>query len=155
MEQFSLEKYLANPSRKVVTRCGYSVRILCTDKKSSLSIVALITDKNGEEFVGNYNLFGKYNDCDYACSFDLFFAPEKDKEQRFNPKTLHPFDKVLTRCDDSDKWDIDLFGYFDNLYKGVCCLDAYLQMCIPYNDETKHLVGTTNDCPDYYKWWEE
>ena len=26
-------------------------------------------------------------------------------------------------------------------------------MCIPYNDETKHLVGTTEDCPEYYKWW--
>ncbi len=155
MEKFSLEEYLANPSRKLVTRCGYSVRILCTDKKSSLPIVALITDKNGEEFVGNYNSFGEYNDSDYACSFDLFFAPEKDKEQRFNPKTLHPFDKVLTRCDNSEKWDIDLFGYFDNLYKGVCCLDSYLQMCIPYNDETKHLIGTKNDCPDYYKWWEE
>ena len=77
MEQFSLEKYLANPSRRVVIRCGYSVRILCTDKKSSLPIVALITNKDGEEFVGNYNSLGKYNDCDYACSFDLFFAPEK------------------------------------------------------------------------------
>ncbi len=155
MEQFNLEKYLANPSRKVVTRDGYSIRILCTDKKSSLPIVALITDKNGEEFVGNYNSFGKYNDSDYACSFDLFFAPEKDKEQRFNPKTLHPFDKVLTRCDNSQEWNIDLFGYFDYPYKGVCCLDSYLQMCIPYNDETKYLLGTTNDCPDYYKWWEE
>ena len=26
---------------------------------------------------------------------------------------------------------------------------------IPYNDETKHLVNTTNDCAEYYKWWEE
>ena len=43
----------------------------------------------------------------------------------------------------------------DTIFKGVCCLDSYLQMCIPYNDETKHLIGTTNDCPDYYKWWEE
>ena len=77
MKQFNLEEYLANPSRKMVTRCGYSVRILCADKKSSLPIVALITDKNGEEFVGNYNSFGKYNDSNYACSFDLFFAPEK------------------------------------------------------------------------------
>ena len=77
MKQFNLEEYLKNPSRKMVTRCGYSVRILCTDKKSSLPIVALITDKNGEEFVGNYNSFGKYNDSNYACSFDLFFAPEK------------------------------------------------------------------------------
>ena len=77
MKPFNLEEYLANPSRKMVTRCGYSVRILCTDKKSSLPIVALITDKNGEEFVGNYNSFGKYNDSNYACSFDLFFATEK------------------------------------------------------------------------------
>ena len=77
MESFNLEEYLKNPSRKMVTRCGYSVRILCTDKKSSLPIVALITDKNGEEFVGNYNSFGKYNDSNYACSFDLFFATEK------------------------------------------------------------------------------
>ena len=77
MKQFNVEEYLANPSRKMVTRCGYSVRILCTDKKASLPIVALIADKNGEEFVGNYNSFGKYNDSNYACSFDLFFAPEK------------------------------------------------------------------------------
>ena len=85
--------------------------------------------------------------------FERFW--DKPKVEKFDVNTLHPFDKVLTRCDDSDKWGIDLFGYFDNLYKGVCCLDAYLQMCIPYNEETKHLVGTTNDCPDYYKWWEE
>ena len=77
MKQFNLEEYLVNPSRKMVTRCGYSVRILCTDKKASLPIVALITDKNGEEFVGNYNSFGKYNDSNYDCSFDIFFAPEK------------------------------------------------------------------------------
>ena len=77
MEQFSLAKYLANTSRKVVTRCGYSVRILCTDKKSLLPIVALIADKNGDEFVVNYNSFGKYNDSDYTYPYDLFFTPEK------------------------------------------------------------------------------
>ena len=80
---------------------------------------------------------------------------DKPKVEKFDVNTLHPFDKVLTRCDNSEKWDIDLFGYFDNLYKGVCCLDAYLQMCIPYNEETKHLIGTANDCPEYYKWWEK
>ena len=85
--------------------------------------------------------------------FERFW--DKPKVEKFDVNTLQPFDKVLTRCDDSEKWGIDLFGYFDNLYKGVCCLDAYLQMCIPYNDETKHLVGTKKDCPDYYKWWEE
>ena len=156
MEQFSLEKYLANPSRKVVTRDGRKVRIVCTDRNiNNFPIVALIQLYNdSDEEVFTYTKDGKRR-VDESTRLDLFFAPEKDKEQRFNPKTLQPFDKVLTRCDDSEKWGIDLFGYFDNLYKGVCCLDAYLQMCIPYNDETKHLVGTTNDCPDYYKWWEE
>ena len=155
MEQFSLEKYLANPSRKVVTKRGENVRILCTDRKSSHPIVALVKESCvSDETVYNYDENGN---CQYAGTniYNLFFAPEKDKEQRFDPKTFQPFDKVLTRCDDSDKWGIDLFGYFDNLYKGVCCLDAYLQMCIPYNEETKHLIGTTDDCPDYYKWWKE
>ena len=35
-----------------------------------------------------------------------------------------------------------------------CITGAYMQ-CIPYNEDTKHLLGTTNDCPEYYKWWEE
>ena len=26
--------------------------------------------------------------------------------------------------------------------------------CIPYNDDTKHLIGSADDCPEYYKWWE-
>ena len=110
--------------------------------------------KDGKLYVdrGECTLFPAKDQRDWA-KFERFW--DKPKVEKFNPKTLHPFDKVLTRCDDSEKWGIDLFGYFDNLYKGVCCLDAYLQMCIPYNDETKHLIGTTNDCPDYYKWWEE
>ena len=156
MEQFSLEKYLANPSRKLVTGDGRKVKILCTNRKSTYPIVALVENHDSDnESVYSYRENGLYSRFSQSEENDLFFAPEKDKEQRFNPKTLQPFDKVLTRCDDSEKWGIDLFGYFDNLYKGVCCLDAYLQMCIPYNDETKHLIGTTNDCPDYYKWWEE
>ena len=101
---------------------------------------------------GECILFPSKDQRDWS-KFERFW--DKPKVEKFNPKTLQPFDKVLTRCDDSEKWGIDLFGYFDNLYKGVCCLDAYLQMCIPYNDETKHLVGTKKDCPDYYKWWEE
>lgn len=102
--------------------------------------------------LGECVLFPSKDQRDWS-KFERFW--DKPKVEKFDVNTLHPFDKVLTRCDDSEKWGIDLFGYFDNLYKGVCCLDAYLQMCIPYNDETKHLVGTANDCPDYYKWWEK
>ena len=155
MEQFNLDEYLKNSSRKLVTRDGRKARIICTDMNyKNHPIVALIAQDNDTENVYTYTKDGEWDNYE-STTYDLFFAPEKDKEQRFNPKTLKPFDKVLTRCDNSEKWNIDLFGYFDNLYKGVCCLDAYLQMCIPYNDETKHLLGTANDCPDYYKWWEK
>lgn len=77
MEQFSLEKYLANPSRKVVTRDGCPVRILCTDKKSyNEQIVGLIMGNNGMEFISTWTQQGKqYLNMDTPN--DLFFAPEK------------------------------------------------------------------------------
>ena len=77
MEQFSLEKYLANPSRKVVTRDGCPVRILCTDKKSyNEQIVGLIMGNNGMEFISTWTQQGKqFINTDRPN--DLFFAPEK------------------------------------------------------------------------------
>ena len=27
--------------------------------------------------------------------------------------------------------------------------------CIPYNDDTKHLVGTNEEAPEYYRHWED
>ena len=78
MEQFDLKEYLANPSRKLVTRDGRNVRIVCTDKIDlNFPIVALIeTTPGGEEVTHSYTKDGKYYT---ACSdiFDLFFAPEK------------------------------------------------------------------------------
>ena len=78
MEQFSLEKYLANPSREVVTRNGRNVRIVCTDKRDlDFPIVALIeTIPGGEEVTHSYTKDGKH----YIARsdiLDLFFAPEK------------------------------------------------------------------------------
>lgn len=78
MKQFSLEEYLANPSKKVITRDGRKLeRILCTDAKGPYPIVALVenyegtTDdslqctKNGEYFIEG------------TSNSDLFFASEK------------------------------------------------------------------------------
>ena len=90
---------------------------------------------------------------------------EKPKVERFDPKTFQPFDKVLARCTESE-WMPTLFGFLidtDNkdphspFVNGerVVCVDIGYQQCIPYNDETKHLVGTLDDCPEYYKWWEK
>ena len=77
MKQFNLEEYLKNPSRKVVTRDGSKVRIICTDKKGACPIVALIerSDSVTEEtvtYAKNGEFFGGT-----SYKFDLFFAPEK------------------------------------------------------------------------------
>lgn len=77
MKQFSLEEYLANPWRKLVTRDGCPVRILCTDRKSyNEQIVGLIMNDNGMESVFTWTQQGKqYLNMDTPN--DLFFAPEK------------------------------------------------------------------------------
>ena len=77
MEQFSLEKYLENPSRKIMTREGKPARIICTDAKfEKYPVLALITKKDGQEFLATLDTSGKY--CSgYNSHLDLFFAPEK------------------------------------------------------------------------------
>ena len=78
MEQFSLEKYLANPSRKVVTRAGNSVRILCTDRKGDYPIIALVENCDSiDESVCSYNKNGIFYTSGLSDNNDLFFAPEK------------------------------------------------------------------------------
>ena len=75
------------------------------------------------------------------------------EEPRFDPKTLQPFDKVLVRTELKGVWNIDLFGYKKGPF--AVCLDTAINDCIPFNNETEHLLGTNDDCPEYYKWWEE
>ena len=74
MEQFNLEEYLENPSRKVVTRSGDTVKIHCTDFfDGEYPIVARI---EGDAFSTSFTKDGKY-EIDIDSKYDLFFAPEK------------------------------------------------------------------------------
>ena len=79
MKQFDLKEYLANPSRKVVTRDGRKVKIISTDMNcENYPIVALvqICDKYYTEKVNTYTENGEL-DIERPYSDDLFFAPEK------------------------------------------------------------------------------
>lgn len=81
------------------------------------------------------------------------FKPNKPK---FDPKTLQPFDKVLVRDYSSGYWNCDFFSSIDDStsnHKHITISSAYI-FCIPYNNETKHLVGTSEEAPEYYRWWE-
>lgn len=78
----------------------------------------------------------------------------KVRVERFDPATFKPFDKVLTRDESRYCWNINFFGFIDE-NKKCRCSSSFWSQCIPYNDDTKHLLGTRDDCPEYYKWWEE
>lgn len=80
MKQFDLQEYLKKPQRKIVTRNGDKIRIICTDKKSSgYPIVALLEyseeNNTNKEAVIFYNEKSKINLCNN--NVDLFFASEK------------------------------------------------------------------------------
>ena len=127
---------------------------------------------NGEIFV--YNSMGnefsfmkdgsymKRGECLLFPSFDIrdwskFTAPWYKKE-KFDPKTLKPFDKVLIFNAEDMNWQCSLFSHYneeDNPFHFVCIDSFCYQCCIPYNDETKHLVGTTKEAPEYYRYWKD
>ena len=76
-------------------------------------------------------------------------------EQKFDPKTLKPFDKVLMRDSSWEKWNCQFFSHIINAQYPYAGVNGLYKMCIPYNDETKHLVGTTEEAPKYYRYWED
>ena len=81
---------------------------------------------------------------------------DKPKIDRFDPKTFEPFDKVLSRYGTESNWMCTFFSHIiDKVNPYVDCNGITVHVCIPYNDDTKHLVGTNIDCPEYYKWWEK
>ena len=80
MKQFSLEEYLKNPSRRVVTRDGREARIICTDKLGKFPIGALIKEGKNEEDFHTYTLDGGFFAAEED-DLDLFFATEKYERQ--------------------------------------------------------------------------
>ena len=125
------------------------------------SIITRYND-NLDDFY-NFTKEGKY----YANKGgECLLFPSKDQRDwskfkcskpKFDPNTLKPFDKVLVRDYCDDEWLAEIFTrYFkDRKYPYVdICLNSYTY-CIPYNDDTKHLVGTKDEAPEYYRYWEE
>ena len=79
------------------------------------------------------------------------------KKERFDPKTLKPFDRVLVRKGSCDYWTCDFFSHIidgNDIDKYITFKSCY-KCCIPYNDDTKYLVGTTEEATEYYRYWED
>ena len=105
------------------------------------------------EFSGECMLFPSREERDWS--------KFKAKKPKFDPKTLCPFDKILVRDSDGCRWTCAFYSHTReveespyNLNKYVATDNAY-KCCIPYNDDTKHLVGTKDEAPEYYRYWED
>ena len=129
-------------------------------KESEYPIVIITKHGNNSDIKSDGRYYGEYDDgeCTLFPSKDQrdwskFSAPWYKKE-KFDPKTLQPFDRVLCK-NGLDMWRCDLFSSYVGTY--ACpnvCLGGSYTYCIPYDDDTKHLVGTTDEAPEYYKYWD-
>ena len=116
--------------------------------------------------IGGFEKFTKDGRLYCICDGECVLFPSKDqrdwskfkpKQPKFDPKTLQPFDKVLARFSHDAIWKCTLFSHENKeecTYKYVT-MNYDHRYCIPYNDDTKHLVGTTKEAPEYYRYWED
>ena len=131
-------------------KCSIELKVYSKDTDSTVTFSYCSDGRNNYGFDGECTLFPSKDQRDWS-KFERFW--DKTKVERFDLNTLQPFDKVLIRNGDNLHWKADLFGYIAGQW--VNCVGGGDAECIPYNEETKHLIGTTEDCPEYYKWWEE
>ena len=107
--------------------------------------------RKGHAYADNYGeccIFPSKDQRDWS----KFTAPWLNKEsEKFDPHTLKAFDKVIARKDNEDSRNIDFFSCF-KLKEIPFCLGGTKCAVIPYDDDTEHLVGTTEGAPNFYKY---
>ena len=142
------------------------VKFSCIDEERQMIIVETIEG----HFACKINADGTIS-IDEVTSPEIMLYPSKEmrdwskftapwlKKERFDPQTLNPFDKVLVRFD-CGVWSATLFSHlidskFANKKYDIICCGTVFGYCIPYNDDTKHLVGTKDEAPVFYRYWED
>lgn len=115
-------------------------------KKGDISVTILISKVDDECYYSTTE--GSIGLLPIAEQDDWELVPTK-----FDITTLKPFDKVLVRDTNTQKWTADVFSFFDktHVYPYVC-VGHYTNQCIPYFGN-EHLLGTTNDCDNFFKTW--
>jgi hypothetical protein len=129
--------------------------------------------KDGDErafYYAFYNTDDKFTIAEYGNTrvhYSLRPATDSEKQQLFDalakkgktwdaekkqivdlkPKCeFKPFDKVLGRNEKDDVWEAELFSHYkEESQYPFRCIGFSRKYCIPYNEETAHLLGTTDD----------
>ena len=155
---------IEKPKKKPVFELGKLYVFNEEDEDGELTIIGNLIGKNESEdtlsFGNQYEIENEKFVTDQA--FDLRISVHKELREATEGEaiTFHeaytiwekskkrsafkPFDKVLVRDSESDKWRANLFGYIDN-GEYYHCVFANWVYCIPYNEETAHLLGTTDE----------
>ena len=133
------------------------IEIKFLNKFTNPSVISAYLAKDGRcssSYDGECTLFPAKDQRDWS-KFERFW--DKPKVEKFDINTLQPFDKILVREDNKQLWVCDFFSHIDNEDSDefIVSLCSSYDFCIPYNEETKHLLNTREDCPEYYKWWEK
>lgn len=138
----TLEKSIEKPNPKF--KVGAKIQ-LKNGHSSDVSILKINADcYTVKDFMGDQITI------DFTHQDNYELVPDK-----FDITTLKPFDKVLARDNDSQKWDAGLFSFYTNEpkdYRFQLVGFVNARYCIPY-EGNEHLLGTTDDCSDYYKNW--
>lgn len=90
-----------------------------------------------------------------AVTYISFNAHDRITSVEYTKDDLKQFEKVLVRDSEDDFWVPSFFGFVnDRVWSQFVCVNGWrYKYCIPYNDETKHLLGTDEDYNGYYKTW--
>lgn len=123
---------------RIVTKRGDDVRIVCFDVKGKAPILGLIDKEDREGFQG-YDERGKIPAYEYN---ELELMLEIPEYMTFKNYDFKPFDKVLGRECETDRWRADLFSHMNEEGEFIC-IGYVWEQCIPYNEQTAHLLGTT------------
>ena len=141
--KFTAPWYKKEESIKPKFKVGDIIRHKETNKDDVYEISKVYDDSYG--IVGfNWGIYIKYQD-----QYELI--PNK-----FDPKTLKAFDRVIVWDEINAEWFCANYSHRKktNIFIAATTCGNYLR-CIPYNDDTKHLVGTTDEAPEFYKYWED
>ena len=134
---------------------NYPIATTIYDKNEN-SVECVYFTKDGRvmcRYDGECILFPSKEQRDWS-KFERFW--DKPKVEKFDPNTLHPFDKILGFYEvEGGSWECNIFSHLIGKECSAVCTGMIYNKYIPYNEDTKHLVGTNDDCPEYYKWWEK
>lgn len=109
--------------------------------------------KKEEKIATILRIYENYYDVKYDSGIGSFTSDLQDEWElipsKFDINTLKPFDKVLVRDCNNERWSTAIYSHKQDDH---FVASGHFKQCIPY-EGNEHLLGTFNDCDDFYKIW--